>query len=101
MSQSYTCKDTYCNSRYLWDLGQVIEHLRGAHGKSFLRRPCVLGILDSHGHLWYCFGCDTKLGKGYRSFRSDKTMWDHLNTCRDCDVDDIRPSLKEPETVDE
>jgi hypothetical protein len=68
-----------CDGRYLWDLGQVIDHLRGVHGWRFIRRPYALGFSDSHGHLWYCFGCDTKLGKGHKSFRSDKAIWDHLN----------------------
>jgi hypothetical protein len=92
MSQSYICTDRLCNDCYLWDLGQVIDHLRGIHDHNiFIRRPSALGFPDSHGNFWYCFGCDTKLSKDHRSFKSDKAMWDHLKAWEE--VQDVAMDL--------
>ena len=83
MSHSYSCTEKSCDDDlYLKDLGEIIEHLRGIHGHNFISRP-PLGMSDSHGHGWYCFGCDGKLGKDHRSFGSDKAMWNHLNARHD------------------
>ncbi|CAG8975153.1 hypothetical protein HYALB_00004452 [Hymenoscyphus albidus] len=74
-------------------LGEVIEHLRSAHKLTYMRRPNRLGILDSHGHLWYCFHvkCETRevVGKDHRSFRFDGAMWDRFNACHDWDFDGV------------
>jgi hypothetical protein len=80
MSQSYVCTNQRCKERELQDLGEVIDHLR-THGGILISRPAALGVSDSHGHLWYCFSCETNLAKDHRSFRSDRAMWDHLNAC--------------------
>jgi hypothetical protein len=91
MSQTFVCTHQTCNELYLGNLGVVIDHIRGTHGGwTVIRRPSSLGNPDSHGHLWYCFGCETKLGKDHRSFRSDKAIWNHMNACHDSLLDNIR-----------
>lgn len=91
MSQLYTCEDWLCqNDQDLDGVGEVIEHLRTKHGLSFIRRPQSLGVADSHGHIWYCFDCETKMGKNHKSFQSHTAMWDHLNACHDFQVDKIQ-----------
>jgi len=96
MFQSYICTDKFCHDHYLHylgDLGKVIDHLRGIHGQNFTRRPSALGMLDTHGNMWYCFRCSGKLGKDHKSFKSDRAMWDHLNACHDLSLDDITRDL--------
>ena len=94
MSHSYSCTESSCSDLYLDHLGEVIEHLRGIHGHSFMiRRPFALGMPDSHGNIWYCFGCEGKLGKDHRSFGSDKAMWNHLSALHDSCVDYIMRDL--------
>jgi hypothetical protein len=88
MSHSYKCTDQRCNELYLWNKGEVIEHVR-THGEISIDRPAALGVSDNHGHLWYCFNCETKLGKNHRSFQSDEAMWSHLNDCHDSVLDMI------------
>ena len=58
-------------------LEDAIEHVR-KHHFSGIRRPGAIGNKDSHGHIWYCFDCDTGL-KDHRSFDSDEAMLAHLN----------------------
>lgn len=90
MEQLYTCNDArICHdNEHLYDVGEVIEHLRTKHKLSFSRQR-GLGIPDNHGHIWYCFYCETKTGKNHRSFDSHKAMWDHLNDRHDYMLDTI------------
>jgi hypothetical protein len=84
MSQLYTCNDQLCeDDQDLDGLDEVIEHLRTKHKLAFIQRPNKLGTSDGHGHVWYCFQCETNAGKDHRSFQSDAAMWDHLNDCHD------------------
>lgn len=91
----FTCNDRLCHDPLdlhgldLYGLGEVIEHLRSKH-LSFIRRPNALGFSDSHGHVWYCFHCESKTGNDHRSFQSDKAMWDHLNDRHDHQLDGIK-----------
>jgi hypothetical protein len=55
----------------------MLEHARKCSGGADIRRG-RLGEPDAHGHLWYCFSCDNKTGKGHKSFDSDQGMCDHL-----------------------
>lgn len=87
--QLYTCNDRICrDSEVLYDVGEVIEHLRRKH-KLLFSRQRGLGSPDRHGHIWYCFYCKTKTGKNHRSFDSHKAMWDHLNDRHDDMLDTI------------
>jgi hypothetical protein len=87
----YACKDQLCqNNQDLYSVGEIIEHLRKKHKLLFIQRPNSLGIADSHGHVWYCFDCETKWGKDHRSFQSDKAMWHHLNDRHDYQLDKIK-----------
>jgi hypothetical protein len=69
-------------------LQEVIEHLRGCH-VSFIGRPGSPGQVDGHGHMWYCFDCDSCTFSNHRSYDSDKAMWDHLNQNHDAITDCI------------
>lgn len=94
MSQTYVCKDKACSNPHLENHGEAIEHLRGHHRHSFIKRPYKLGVPDSHGNYWYCFHAKcsyNKSGKDHRSFRSDRAMWDHLSACHDDYMDNIWP----------
>lgn len=91
MSYLYTCEDQLCwEDQGLLSLSETIEHLRTKHRLSFIRRPNSLGTSDSHGHVWYCFNCETDIGKDHRSFQSNKAMWDHLNDCHNYQLDNIK-----------
>jgi hypothetical protein len=91
MSHLYSCEDQLCREDLdLHSLGETIEHLRKKHRLSFIRRPGSLGTSDSHGHVWYCFDCETKAGKNHRSFQSNKAMWDHLNDHHNHQLDNIK-----------
>lgn len=80
--QLYVCEHQLCEEdQYLYGLNEVIEHLRKKHKLSFIIRPNRLGDSDGHGHVWYCFDCETKAGKNHKSFGSGKAIWDHLNRC--------------------
>ena len=57
-------------------IGNVIEELRRQY-PFLIRRPHALGSRDSHNHLWYCFGCETKR-KDHRSFNSHLEMLQHI-----------------------
>jgi hypothetical protein len=59
------------------DRRAVIEHIRGYH-VSFIRRPGRPGDVDSHGHMWYCFECDSRTLNDHWSYDSDNVMWGHL-----------------------
>jgi len=97
MSQSYCCKAKFCNIQYIETLGQAIDHLRGYHFLRYIDRPSKLGTPDFYGNLWYCRPCyKLKISKDHRSFKSDRAMWDHLNTCHEFDVEDIRPCVCRP-----
>jgi hypothetical protein len=63
------------------DLEYAIEHVRKQHNND-IRRPGAIGCTDSHGHLWYCFGCETAL-KDHKSFDSDEAMMAHLTACHE------------------
>ncbi|KAE8135277.1 hypothetical protein BDV38DRAFT_252924 [Aspergillus pseudotamarii] len=69
----YACTE---HDQGFWTQADVNEHLRKQH-TSFIKRPARLGIPDSHGHLWYCFGCESQFND-HRSYGSDKAMFDHL-----------------------
>lgn len=84
MPKVFSCEDRRCNEKEKFhDLGETIEHLRNDHKLSFIKRPFGLGVSDSHGHVWYCFQCNTDFGKDHRSYQSDQAMWDHLNNKHD------------------
>lgn len=89
MTQGFGCKGDLCQRFYSEDLGHVVEHLRGTHGYRFFSRPHALGTPDSHGHLWWCYGCDGRSGNDHRSYNSGRAMWDHLNRCHDSCMDTI------------
>jgi len=89
MSQLYACEDQLCqHDLNLYYLDEIIEHLRKKH-LSFIRRPRALGSRDSHGHLWYCYRCETEI-KDHRSFQSNKDMWKHLNSCHYHELDKVK-----------
>ena len=81
----YTCTEHDQDFRTLAD---VLEHLRKRHA-SLIRRPASLGIPDSHGHLWYCFYCESDFND-HRSYNSDKAMFDHLRRRHSDVTDSIR-----------
>jgi hypothetical protein len=70
----YTCTD---HEEDFCGMDEAIEHLRRHHA-SFIHRPGRLGAADSHGHIWYCFDCESKYLNNHRSFDSHKAMWNHL-----------------------
>jgi hypothetical protein len=80
------CPNDSCSScaEIFDDLEDAIEHVR-QHHTSDIRRPGAVGCADSHGHLWYCFGCETTL-KDHRSFNSHEAMWSHLKNCHHFDI---------------
>ena len=61
------------------DLGDAIEHVRKNHFID-IRRPGAVGHQDSHGHVWYCFQCET-WPKDHRSFGSNEAMLQHMQSC--------------------
>ena len=68
------------------DLDDAIEHVRKEHGHVDIRRPGPAGILDSHGHQWYCFEYSTDF-KDHRSYKSSEAMLHHLkDDCHRCGV---------------
>ena len=72
-----------CAEPLTGDKDDAIEHIRKCFNNGyFIRRPGAVGVSDSHGHIWYCFSCETKT-KNHRSFNSDAAMWQHLNDCHD------------------
>lgn len=76
----YTCR---FHDEDFESMGDAIEHIRRRH-VSFIRRPGRVGCSDSHGHIWYCFDCETKINY-HRSFDSDSAMWSHLKD-RHCNL---------------
>jgi hypothetical protein len=68
----------YCteHNRDFDSLANMVEHIRRYHA-SFIIRHGRLGSLDTHNHMWYCFGCDRPLSD-HRSYDSHKALWDHL-----------------------
>ena len=80
----YCCH--YCFKRFisaedkqtheLKHLGDVIENCRRSNPSS-IRRPHSVGVQDTHGHIWYCFKCQT-YPKNHRSFNSHKEMHAHI-----------------------
>lgn len=91
MESVYECTDSFCKgNEKLYELGEIIEHLRGIHMRSFIVRPQRLGVPDWNGHVWYCFLCETKSGKDHRSFNTHDAMWKHLSDKHDHDLDNIR-----------
>ena len=73
-----------------FDVRGAIEHIRRLHA-SFIERPKRPGEFDAHGHMWYCFECDT-INKDHRSFNSDNAMWTHLRRNHDTIIDCMIPS---------
>lgn len=70
-----------------FDAREAIEHVRRFHA-SFIRRAGRLGEIDAHGHMWYCFNCDSDF-RDHRSYDLDDAMWAHLRTNHDNIVDCI------------
>ncbi|CZT46371.1 uncharacterized protein RSE6_06789 [Rhynchosporium secalis] len=93
MSVYHVCRARTCRSEEFETLGKFIEHLRSRHVPGIIR-PNTLGIMDRHGHVWYCFQCEGRGGKDHRSFQSDNAMWDHLNSKHDHQIDSDSYSLK-------
>ena len=85
MSPTLGCKGTAkrCRPFTSDDLGEAIEHLRRDHEPYHIKRPPAVGVSDSHGHVWYCYACEGKLGQDHMSYDSDRAMWDHLKQCHD------------------
>lgn len=81
MPREYTCSSIRCQRFYTEDLGEVVEHIRRAHDNGSLKRPQALGTPDAHGHVWYCFECESRSGNDHSSFNSDQAIWAHLS-CR-------------------
>lgn len=79
MTREYGCTDIRCQRFYTEDLGEVIEHIRRAHNNGSLRRLHALGTRDTHGHLWYCYDCESRSGNDHSSFNSHQAMWNHLS----------------------
>ncbi|KKZ66223.1 hypothetical protein EMCG_08049 [[Emmonsia] crescens] len=73
-AQYYTCIEHKID--YM-TLDGVVEHLRASHTQ-LIKRAGALGVQDSHGHMWYCFICDTDPFKDHRSYNSHTAMWTHL-----------------------
>ena len=91
MAQIYDCTNQLCEyGQYLCGPGEAIEHLREKHKLLFIRRPQRPGTPDTHGNIWYCYACETKMGKDHRSFQSDGAMWRLLNHCHNHELDDIK-----------
>lgn len=92
---TWTCID---HGKDLKGIQQTIEHVRRYHA-SFIRRPGRLGDFDTHGHMWYCFDCESRTLNDHRSYDSDRAMWNHLQqshtTVVDCIMDSFNFSHKE------
>ncbi|PGH30874.1 hypothetical protein GX50_06375 [[Emmonsia] crescens] len=74
MDALYTCTE---HEIVCMALDGVVEHLRAYHTQ-LIKRPGALGVQDSHGHMWYCFICDSDPFKDHRSYNSHTAMWAHL-----------------------
>jgi hypothetical protein len=85
MPQLYYCQGQGCDYGP-YQLDETIEYIRSKHQLYFIQRPNKVGVPDLHGHLWYCFKCDTRMGKGHRSYQTHKAMWDHLNHCHNYEL---------------
>lgn len=59
-----------------FDVRGATEHVRRFHA-SFVTRPGRPGEIDTHNHMWYCFGCSSNV-KDHRSYDSDNAMSTHL-----------------------
>ena len=70
--------------QYLSDLQEAIEHIRVYHLSS-ITRPGRPGTVDTHGHMWYCWACESRSLKDHRSFDANEAMWEHLRS-RHCDI---------------
>jgi hypothetical protein len=79
MPREYGCADIRCQQFYSENLSGAIEHVRRAHSNGSLKRPHALDTPDTHGHLWYCFECESRSGNDHSSYDSDQAMWDHLS----------------------
>ena len=76
-----TC--SFCSEKFC-DLENAIEHVRKCSNHSLdIRRPGAVGDSDSHGHVWYCFECETDW-KDHRSYNSSEAMYQHLIDCHAC-----------------
>lgn len=73
----YTCTE---DGNAFWADADLIEHLRKQHHAKFIRRPGRPGIMDGHGHIWYCFKYERSTSD-HRSFNSDGAMLNHLKHC--------------------
>lgn len=82
---TYTCAEHGNDFR---DRRAVIEHIRGSH-VSFIRRPGRPGEFDTHGHIWYCFDCESRNFNDHRSYNSDNAMWGHLTQAHNYVFDSI------------
>eukprot|EP01083_Nonionella_stella_P205404 748015_1 len=71
-------------------LGDIIETMRKSR-RSMIRGPGNLRIPDNHGHIWYCFECETPM-KNHRSFNSHEAMYAHIQS-KHCDW--IKNALKD------
>ena len=71
------CSEKFC------DLEYAIEHVRKHHDRNIKRPAGAVGDSDSHGRVWYCFGCETDR-KDHRSYNSSEAMYQHLKDCHGC-----------------
>jgi hypothetical protein len=81
----FTC---LVHSDYMESQDSLIEHLRRHHA-GFISRPGPVGYSDTHGHMWYCFDCES-VNNSHRSFDSSQAMLDHLRRCHGWIMDGIR-----------
>ena len=80
----WVCTDCSQNSKYescattFETIEDAIEHARKDHID--IRRPGAVGCSDSHGHVWYCFSCETDWND-HRSFDSHEAMFRRMREC--------------------
>lgn len=69
-------KHTYSRQSEDNVFGHKVEELRRMD-PFMIKRPHALGERDTHEHLWYCFGCETRF-KDHKSFNSHYAMYHHI-----------------------
>eukprot|EP01084_Bolivina_argentea_P067176 122397_1 len=73
-----TAHENASHNMKLYKLGYEIEKLRIDYPHS-IKRPSAVGMADSHGHIWYCFACETIVNY-HRSFDTHQAMYNHLKS---------------------